>query len=124
MMVMMMMQVVMFSGGQFREGLEGGCSVQCTATGSGRIYVLSFHPGRRMRMLGGHDGRVGRQGLRVRRSSRGRRVGCVVKEGRVTSWCVWGCLLVAVCNNAETLASVTFRGRSHLQQGIGGSLTL
>lgn len=58
---MMMMQMMMFSGGQFREGLEGGCGVQCTATGSSGIYVLSFHPGWGMRMLGGHDRRVRRQ---------------------------------------------------------------
>lgn len=44
--VMMVMQMVMFSGGQLREGLERGSGVKRAATGSGRIYVLSFHPSR------------------------------------------------------------------------------
>lgn len=51
----MMMQMMMFSGGQFREGLEWGGGVKRTATGSSWIYVLSFHPGWGMRVLGGHD---------------------------------------------------------------------
>lgn len=51
----MMMQMMMFSGGQFRKGLERGCGVKRTATGSSWIYVFSFHPGWGMRVLGGHD---------------------------------------------------------------------
>lgn len=122
---MMMMQMMMFSGGQFREGLERGCGVESTATGSGWIYVLSFHPGWGMRVLGGHDCRVWRQRLRVRGSIRGRRLGgSVIKERSVNRWWMRGWLLVAMSDDAKTRPSMDFCGWSHLQQGIGGSLTL
>lgn len=67
----MMMQVMMFGGGQFRKGLERGCGVERAAAGPSWIYVLSFDPGRGMRVLGGHDCRVWRQRLRVSLSIRG-----------------------------------------------------
>lgn len=98
---MMVMQMMMFSGGQFREGLERGRGVKSSATGSSWIYVLSFNSGWRMRVLRGHDCRVGRKWLRVSWGRRGRRLSScsIIKEGRITNWWLWGCLLVAMSDN-------------------------
>lgn len=124
--MVMVMQMMMFGGGQLREGLERGGGVQRAATGSGRVYVLSFNSGWGVRMLGGHDGGVGRQRLGVGWGIRGRRLGRrgIVKQRRVTSWWMRRRLLVAMSDHSEALPSVAFARGSHLQQGVGGRLTL
>lgn len=125
--MVMVMQMVMFGGGQLREGLERGGGVQRAATGSGRVNVLSFDSGWGVRVLGGHDGGVGRQRLGVGRGVGGRRLG---RRGVVEQRGVAGRRLrrrrrlVAVSDHAEALPSVAVAGGSHLQQGVGGRLAL
>lgn len=100
--------------------------MQRAATGSSGIYVLSFHPGRRVRVLRGHYRRVWRQGLRVGLGVSGRGVNCrcIIKEGRITRWWLWWGHLVALRHNTKALCPVIFRRRRHLEQSVSGGLVL
>ena len=119
---MVMMKVMMFSGWQLGKGLEWSCGVQSVTAGSCWINVLPFHPCWGMLVLGGHYCGVWGQGLGVRRDVGGGGMSCsrIVEQGGVASWRVGE----TVGDDAVTLlSSVTLSGRSHLQQGVGGSLT-